>query len=61
MKRLNLLQNPAPLKASDVLALICREYPGLLDGEIEVNGAELQELLTHLLERYVDRDRLTNK
>lgn len=37
------------LSAQDILDVITQDFPGLIDGATEVNGADLVEALTGLL------------
>lgn len=44
-----LIKRQAKVEALGVLEETAREFPGLLDGETDVNGAELIEHLTRAL------------
>lgn len=38
------------MRDKTILDILASEFPGLIDGETEVNGAELVEMLTNLMQ-----------
>ena len=43
-----------PIEASDVVLAIIERFPGLVDGDTDVTGADLVEYLTHQLSQLAD-------